>query len=274
MFADRRQAIVAGVLLGVVALVVAFPALVTDWAPGDATGRRLAAPSWAHLLGTDSLERDVLARVLRGGRVSLLVGLVVAAAAGVLGVAVGLVAGARGGWLDDALMRLTDLFLAAPALVLLLLLSRLPEHHAWARSVLGPPGSVRVVVVLLSLVVWMPMARVVRSTVIGVRERAFVEAARGIGVTPWRIAVRHLLPNCRGPIVVQLTLSVAAAILAESSLSFLGFGVQAVSTPTWGNLLEGQGGALSYAPHLVWGPAGAIVVAVVAVHLLGDALRR
>jgi peptide/nickel transport system permease protein len=266
--------LVLGGLLAIGVLVVLFPAIVTRWGPEEATGARLASPSWSHLLGTDSLQRDLLARVLRAGRVSLVVGLGVAVLAGAIGVLVGMVAGMRGGWADEGLMRLTDLFLAAPALVVLLLLSRLPAHEAWARTLLGSIGSVRLVVTLLSLALWMPMARLVRGVVVGLRERDLTLAVRSLGAGRWHLVRHHLLPAARAPIVVQASLTVASAILIESAMSFLGFGVQEVTTPTWGNLLQGQSGALGYAPHLVWGPSLAIVLTVLLANAIGDALRR
>jgi peptide/nickel transport system permease protein len=156
----------------------------------------------------------------------------------------------------------------------LLLLSRLPAHEAWARTLLGSIGSVRLVVTLLSLALWMPMARLVRGVVVGLRERELTLAVRSLGAGRWHLVRHHLLPAARPPILVQASLTVASAILIESAMSFLGFGVQEVTTPTWGNLLQGQSGALGYAPHLVWGPSVAIVLTVLLANAIGDALRR
>jgi peptide/nickel transport system permease protein len=270
----QRVAVAAAAVLVVVAVCVTFPWLLKPYGVDEQVGARLAGPSADHWFGTDSLRRDLFVRVLYGGRVSLAVGVAVALVATVIGVAVGATAGWRGGWIDDALMRVTDLFLVLPTLVLLIVLSRLPEHQAWAESLIGPTGSVRSVVVLLSLVLWMPMARVVCISVRSLRERPFVDAARLHGVGGPSIVVRHLVPNCAGVIAVNLTVTVALAILTEASLSFLGFGVEAVTTPTWGNLLAGVGGSLRTNPHLVWFPGGAIVVNVLAVNLVGEGLRR
>jgi peptide/nickel transport system permease protein len=272
----RRQwvAVVGLTLLLGVAVCVAFPSLLTSYAVDEQAGQRLAGPSADHWFGTDSLRRDLFTRVLYGGRVSLAVGLAVAFMTTLIGVTVGAVAGYRGGRLDDLLMRTTDLFLALPTLVLLIVLSRLPEHQEWAAALVGPSGSVRSVVVLLSLVLWMPMARVVCGAVRSLRERPFVDAARLHGVRGPSMVVRHLVPNLASVIVINLTITVALAMLTETALSFLGFGVEPVTTPTWGNLLTGARSALRTDPHVVWFPALAIVVTVLAVNLVGEGLRR
>jgi ABC-type dipeptide/oligopeptide/nickel transport system permease subunit len=271
---NQWVAVVGLVILLAVAVCVAFPSLLTSYTVDEQVGGRLAGPSADHWFGTDSLRRDLFARVLYGGRVSLAVGLAVAFMTTVIGVTVGAVAGYRGGRLDDLLMRTTDLFLALPTLVLLIVLSRLPEHQEWAATVFGPGGSVRSVVVLLSLVLWMPMARVVSGAVRSLRERPFVDAARLHGVRGPSMVVRHLVPNLASVIVINLTITVALAMLTETALSFLGFGVESVTTPTWGNLLTGARSALRTEPHVVWFPALAIVVTVLAVNLVGEGLRR
>jgi peptide/nickel transport system permease protein len=220
----------------------------------------LQGPSAEHLLGTDQLGRDELTRLLYGGRVSLLVGLGVALVSGVVGTLVGVAAGFYGGRLDNAVMRLTDLFLSIPLLVLLIIASR------------ATGGSVRDIVLVLSLALWMFLARIVRGLFLSLREKEFVEAARSIGASNRRIIFRHMLPNALGVIIVSITLTVAIAILTESLLSFLGFGIQP-PTPTWGNMLEDGRPQMTYAAWLVWFPGLAILITVMCVNFLGDGLR-
>jgi peptide/nickel transport system permease protein len=220
----------------------------------------LQGPSAEHLLGTDQLGRDELTRLLYGGRISLLVGLGVALVSGVIGTVVGAAAGFYGGRLDNAVMRLTDLFLSIPLLVLLIIASR------------ATGGSVRDIVLVLSLALWMFLARIVRGLFLSLREKEFVEAARSIGASNRRIIFRHMLPNALGVIIVSITLTVAIAILTESLLSFLGFGIQP-PTPTWGNMLEDGRPQMTYAAWLVWFPGLAILITVMCVNFLGDGLR-
>jgi peptide/nickel transport system permease protein len=220
----------------------------------------LMGPSGKHWFGTDSLGRDQFVRVMDGGRISLLVGLSVALSAGLIGAVVGGLAGYYGGWLDNVLMRVTDLFLSIPFLVVLILASKL----------LG--GSVFDVVLLLSLIFWMPDARIVRGVFLSLKEKEFVEAARASGASNKRIIFYHIMPNAMGPIIVNVTLLVAGAILTESALSFLGFGVHP-PTPTWGNLLSDSQTFILLAPWLVWFPGLMILITVLAVNFLGDGLR-
>jgi peptide/nickel transport system permease protein len=217
-------------------------------------------PSAEHWLGTDNLGRDVFTRLLYGGRISLLVGVSVALSAVVIGALVGSLAGYYGGWIDNLLMRVTDLFLSIPFLVVLILFSK----------ILG--GSVFDIVLLLSLIFWMPAARIIRGLFLSLKEKEFVEAARSMGASNRRIIAYHILPNVLGPMIVIATLDVAAAILTESALSFLGFGVQ-LPTPTWGNLLNDSQNFIILAPWLVYFPGLAILITVLAVNFLGDGLR-
>jgi peptide/nickel transport system permease protein len=217
-------------------------------------------PSAEHWLGTDNLGRDVFTRLLYGGRISLLVGVSVALSAVVIGALVGSLAGYYGGWIDNVLMRVTDLFLSIPFLVVLILFSK----------ILG--GSVFDIVFLLSLIFWMPAARIIRGLFLSLKEKEFVEAARSMGASNRRIIAYHILPNVLGPMIVIATLDVAAAILTESALSFLGFGVQ-LPTPTWGNLLNDSQNFIILAPWLVYFPGLAILITVLAVNFLGDGLR-
>jgi peptide/nickel transport system permease protein len=220
----------------------------------------LQGPSAKHWFGTDNLGRDQFIRVMYGGRISLLVGFSVAVTAGTVGAVVGGLAGFYGGWLDNVLMRVTDLFLSIPFLVVLIIASKL----------LG--GSVFDVVLLLALIFWMPDARIVRGIFLSLKEKEYVEAARASGATNKRIIFYHIMPNALGPIIVNVTLLVAGAILTESALSFLGFGI-APPTPTWGNLLNDSQPFMLLAPWLVWFPGMMILITVLAVNFVGDGLR-
>ena len=223
--------------------------------------RILQAPGREFLLGTDTLGRDNLGRVLHGGRVSLLVGGAVAVISGVLGTLVGSVAGYYGGRVDTLLMRLTDTLLALPALMLVIMAARILGDGVWD------------VVLVLTGITWMVPARIVRGKVLSLKEREFVEAARALGLPNGRIMYRHLLPNLVGEVMVAVSLTVAAAILAESTLSFLGLGVNPAHTATWGNMLGGNEGFVTTAPWLVWAPGVAIVLTALCVNFIGDGLR-
>lgn len=229
---------------------------------------RLVPPGPDHPLGTDELGRDLLARVLVAGRISLLIGLVGALSATVLGALAGLAAGQFGGRVDTVLMRLTDFLLALPLLPLLLVLSasRLADLG-------GATGDMLRILLLITLTGWTGTARLVRASVLSVRERPFVAAARLAGASGWRIMWVHLLPNAAGPLLVSATLSVGGVILTESLLSFLGLGIRP-PTASWGNLLSGAQETLFAAPWLAVWPGLAIFLAVLAVNLIGDGLQR
>jgi peptide/nickel transport system permease protein len=218
-------------------------------------------PSWQHLLGTDELGRDQLTRLLFGARISLTVGLAVALASTLLGTFVGAAAGWFGGWADQVLMRLNDLLLAIPGLAVLMIAQK------------GLGGSLPVIVGILSLLFWHTIARVVRAEFLSLRTREFVDAARSTGASSLRIVVTHMLPNAVGPICVNGTLAVGAAILTESALSFLGFGLQPPAV-SWGAMLAQSRGAVgTNLAYLVYAPGIAILLAVLAVNFVGDGLR-
>ncbi|WPZ36858.1 ABC transporter permease [Thalassobaculum sp. OXR-137] len=235
---------------------------------------RLTPPSAEHPLGTDELGRDLLLRLLEGGRVSLSVGLSAALVASGIGTLIGLASGFLGGRLDTVLMRIADGVIALPLLPLLIVLA------AVDLSKLGVPpdmaqsqtASLVRLVVLVSLVGWPVTARLVRASTLSLRKREFVSAARALGYSPWRIALRHVLPNALGPILVAATLSVGNVVLFESVLSFLGLGVRP-PTPSWGNMLTGAQELIWEAPRLAIWPGVLIFATVVSVNLLGDALR-
>ncbi|MDQ1519665.1 MAG: peptide/nickel transport system permease protein [Actinomycetota bacterium] len=273
-FRRHKLALISAVILLVVILLAVFAPLLTKFTPTESgTGLALKGPSSTHPMGTDQIGRDVWTQVLYGGRVSLLVGIAVAVISTAFGTIVGSIAGFYGKWVDNLLMRVTDLFLAIPLLVILIIGSRLPARQHWAEVIMGNDKSIRAVVTILTFFFWMPVARVVRGLVLSLKEKEFVEAARASGGSDARIIGLHLVPNCTGQIVVNTTLSVAAAILTESALSFLGFGVDPVVTPTWGNLLNTGNDFQSIAPWMIWFPGLAIVVTVLCVNFLGDGLR-
>jgi peptide/nickel transport system permease protein len=223
-------------------------------------GNTLARPGRAHWLGTDNVGRDVLSRVIWGTRISLVAGLVSVALAVVAGSLIGLLAGYWGGRVDGLAMRLMDAVLAFPPLVLALALG----------AVLG--ADLTGVLIALGLVYTPTFARLMRGQVLSIRAREFVEAARGLGGTGWRIAWRHVLPNAATAIVVQASLSVAFAILAEASLSFLGLGIQPPQA-SWGSMINAGRGYLQQAPWIVFGPGAALFVTVLGLNFVGDAVR-
>jgi peptide/nickel transport system permease protein len=232
---------------------------------------KLKGPSWAHPLGTDDLGQDVLARMLYGGRISLAVGLSAMLIAIIAGTAVGAVAGFTGGYVDHALMRLTDLFLSLPGLPLLLLIVYL--FRDGLKKSLGPEVGVFVLIVaVIGGLRWMPVARLVRAQFLSLREKEFVEAARALGAPPVRQVLRHILPNSVGPVIVAGTIDVAAAIIAESSLSFLGLGFPP-DIPTWGRILFDAKDNLDFAPHWALFPGTAIFLTVLSINYIGDGLR-
>jgi peptide/nickel transport system permease protein len=232
---------------------------------------KLKGPSWQHPLGTDDLGQDLLARLLYGGRISLAVGIAAMLIAIIIGVTVGSVAGHFAGAADHVLMRLTDLFLSLPQLPLLLLVVYLFRDSL--KQMLGPePGVFVMIVVIIGGLRWMPVARLVRAQFLSLREKEFVEAARSLGAPPFRQVVRHILPNAMGPVIVAGTIDVAAAIIAESSLSFLGLGFPP-DIPTWGRILFDAKDNLDFAPHWAVFPGTAIFLTVLSINYIGDGLR-
>jgi peptide/nickel transport system permease protein len=271
-FRRHRLAMFGTLLLIVmVAAVVAGPWIYR--VPIDAIDfkAKLKGPSWAHPLGTDDLGQDVLARMLYGGRISLAVGVMAMLIAISIGTAVGAAAGQLGGSIDHGLMRVTDLFLSLPQLPLLLLIVYL-FRDALTKA-LGPEAGVFVLIVtVIGGLRWMPVARLVRAQFLSLREKEFVEAARGLGATPLRQVIRHILPNAMGPVIVAGSLDVAAAIIAESTLSFLGLGFPP-DIPTWGRILYDAKDNLDFAPHWAVFPGIAIFLTVLSINYIGDGLR-
>lgn len=271
-FRRHRLAVVSVFILGFMILAVAVGPLVWQVPINEIDfTARLAGPSLAHPLGTDDLGQDLLARMLYGGRISLAVGLAAMAAAIFVGVVIGAIAGISRGSVDAGLMWLTDLFLALPQLPLLLLIIYLFRDSL--KELVGPEMGVFIlIVIVIAGFRWMPVARLVRAQFFSLREKEFVEAARALGASTSRQVVRHILPNSLGPVIVAGTIDVAAAIIAESTLSFLGLGFPP-DIPTWGRLLFDAKDYLDFAPHWALIPGAAIFLAVLTINFIGDGLR-
>lgn len=260
-----RQSVLARVGLAA-AVVLLLAALLAPWvAPADPAAQnlpaRLAGPSRAHWMGTDELGRDTLSRTLYGARISLLVAVCVVCGCGLTGLAMGLLAGYTGGWFDRFVnLLLINAFLSFPGILL-----------AIAFAAFLGPGIGKVILALI-ITGWAGYARLARAQVLKVKELEFVLAARSLGASHIRIMARHLLPNILQPVLIQATIGMAGAILAESTLSFLGLGVLA-PIPSWGAMLNDARGHLFDAPHMVIFPALAVMTAVLSFNLLGDAWR-
>ena len=248
-----------------IVLVVVLGAIFAPWLlPWDAStqdlAHRLSGPSWQHWFGLDELGRDILARVLLGARVSLLVGFIVVGVSSAVGLAVGAVSGYYGGRIDQVIGRVMDVLMAFPGMLLAIALV----------AVLGP--SLANVVLALTAIGWVGYARLVRGQVLKARELEFVQAARALGARPARLLARHIIPTAIPALVVQATLGMAGAILAEAALSFLGLGVQP-PTPSWGTMINGGRAHLLDAPHLTVFPGIFLALVVLGFNFLGDGLR-
>ena len=260
-----RQSVLARVGF-TAALILMVAALLAPWiAPADPAAQnlptRLESPSRAHWMGTDELGRDILSRTLFGARVSLLVSICVVCGCGTIGLAMGMLAGYAGGWWDRFInLLLVNAFLSFPGILL-----------AIAFAAFLGPGIGKVILALI-ITGWAGYARLARAQVLKVKEMEFILAARSLGASHLRIMVRHLLPNILQPLLIQATIGMAGAILAESTLSFLGLGVLA-PMPSWGAMLNDARGHLFDAPHMVVFPALAVMTAVLSFNLLGDAWR-
>jgi peptide/nickel transport system permease protein len=271
-FRRHRLAVAGAVVLLSMIVAVAFGPLI--WRVQineiDFTAQ-LQGPSWAHPMGTDDLGQDLLARMLYGGRISLSVGLAAMVVSIVVGTILGSIAGISRGGVDAALMWLTDLFLSLPPLPVLLLLSYLFREPM--KALVGPElGTFILIVVAIGAFRWMIAARLVRAQFFALREKEFVEAARALGASRFRLVVRHILPNALGPVIVAATIDVAAAIITESTLSFLGLGFPP-DIPSWGRIVFDAKDNLDVAPHWALFPGGAIFLAVLSISFIGDGLR-
>ena len=230
---------------------------------------RFQPPSWQHPMGTDGLGRDLLTRILYGGRISFTVGLLVVAITLLVGVSMGAAAGYFGGWIDNLLMRITDAALSMPSLLVLILLSASLRE---VKSAYFERNNVMLIAVVIGLLSWMTFARLVRAAFLTLREMDYVTASRSLGGSSLYIITRHILPNAIGPIIVESTLELGYAIIEELGLSFLGFGIQP-PTPSWGNLLGNAQENLTKYPWLAIFPGLMIFFTIISVNYIGDGLR-
>ncbi|GAA3176391.1 ABC transporter permease [Blastococcus jejuensis] len=261
LLARNPTAAFATVVLILIVVVALFDETFAPQGPNEQDiPNRLAAPSWSHPFGTDDLGRDILSRIILGASVSLKVGFLAVGFAMVVGTTVGLLAGYYSRWIGDVLMRVMDMLFAFPAVLL-------------AIAILAVRGPGAVNSALGIGIVYVPIfARVTRASVLGVREEVYVRASRSVGASDWRILTRHILPNAAPPIIVQTSISLAFAVLAEAALSFLGLGTQRPN-PSWGLMLAEGRGYIDLAWWIAFFPGMAIFVTVLCFNLLGDGLR-
>jgi peptide/nickel transport system permease protein len=266
----RHPGAMAGIVVLALILLAALLAQLSPYDPQKSdTSNRLLAPSLQHPFGTDALGRDLLTRVAYGGRISLFVGLMVVAITLTIGVTVGAVAGYAGGLVDGILMRITDAALSLPSLLVLIMLSAILRE---VEIPLLQRNSVLTIALVIGLLSWMTFARLVRASILTLRELDFVTASRSLGASPLRIIVSHILPNSIGPIIVEATLELGYAIIEESGLSFLGFGIMP-PVPSWGNLLSNAQGNFIRYPWLSIFPGILIFLTIISVNYIGDGLR-
>ncbi|HSM58660.1 MAG TPA: ABC transporter permease [Candidatus Sulfomarinibacteraceae bacterium] len=273
----RHKMAMAGLIMLVLLFIYSFGgALIYSEAEANLTNTsmRLQGPSLTHPFGTDTVGRDILARTIYGGQISLIIGLAAVILETILGVLIGAVAGYYGGKLDSILMRFTEAMLNIPQLFILIVMAKFFGGKVPNLTLLGRTfsGSVIVIIIIIALTSWMYLARIVRAEFLSLKENDFVMAARAIGTPTSDIIFRHILPNSIAPIIVAATLGVANAILAEAYISFLGLGVQP-PTATWGNMLDGAYNYLEAAPWLWIFPGLLILFTVLSINFVGDGLR-
>lgn len=261
----------AGIAIAILAFLVLASvfAFTTPYSPTDQEPTNSFEKSTVdHWFGTDELGRDIFTRILYGGRVSLTVGLLSTVLSIALGILVGALSGYFGGWMDSILMRITDAFLTFPTIFVLIILGAFlrEQQVPWLKN------SVIIVIIIIAALSWMWPARLVRGLFLVLREREFVTASRALGGSDARIIIQHILPNCIGPILVSGTLQMASAIITESGLSYLGFGVQP-PTPTWGSILSTAQNQVFRAPWIAFYPGLMIFITVMAINYIGDGLR-
>lgn len=271
----RHQMAMIGSFLLLLLVTGALLAPLSPYDPEKSSLReRDEPPSWIHPMGTDSLGRDMLTRLLYGSRISLTIGLLATALGTGIGVIVGALAGFYGGATDNVLMRITDLFLTLPRLFMLIIMTLfLRTLELPGMDLLRANGGVGGIILILGILSWTGTARLVRGQFLGLKQKEFVEAARALGIRNRRIVFRHVLPNTATPVIVAATLLVAGTIIAESGLSFLGFGVQP-PTPTWGNMLtSAQAEMLKGNWWMAFFPGLMIFLTVISINYIGDGLR-
>lgn len=275
-FLKHRMAVIGAIMLLLVVLFVVLGTLFFTEEQANKTSilDRNQAPSAAHALGTDQVGRDILARIIYGGQISLMIGVVSVAISISVGTLVGLVAGYFGGWVDSVLMRLVEALLAIPSLILLLMLSSTLSRNTSTINILGRELSATVVMIIgiIGFTGWMSISRIVRAQVLSFKEQEFIIAAKAIGVGTRGIIFAHIMPNVLASVIVSATLAVGAAIITEAYLSFLGFGVLP-PTATWGNILTRAQESVDKLWWMWMMPSAFIVVTVLAINFVGDGLR-
>lgn len=277
-FVGHKAAVASCLVLGLFVIIVFLSPITARYGVNESVRKppnSFLPPQRIAWMGTDDIGRDIYSRLIYGIRVSLLIGFFSAVISVAIGCVVGAIAGFRGGYFDDVMMRVTDLFLAFPFLVALLVVRNMLGALEFLSPVIGDSGSIRFIIFLLAIFGWMVVARIVRGQVLSLKEREFIEAARAVGASRKYIILRHLLPNSIGPIMVALTFSVVGAIIGEATLSFFGYGPQAGAGTTSLGLLVGQakGAVQSGFWWMVVFPCFALVTISLCINFIGDALR-
>lgn len=276
-FRRHRTALIGGIGFALVVLYIVLGSIIVgeDKANEVLLTGRLQAPSAQHWFGTDSTGRDQFARIIYGGQISLVIGLLAVGLEITFGALIGGIAAYYGGWVDSVLMRFTEAMLSIPSLFLLIVIGKYLGRDIQTINIFGRTfsGSVAVVILVIGLTAWMPLARIVRATVLSLREMDYVSASRSLGASNRRILMSHLLPNCLGPLIVAATLGMANAIITEAYVSFLGLGVQP-PTATWGNMMTSSISFIQRGSWWMWTiPSFFIVYVILCVNLVGDGLR-
>lgn len=258
----NKLALFGAIVVGLLALIAIFAPHVAPYDPAEINIKdALLAPSFEHIFGTDQLGRDVFSRMVYGARISLVIGFVAVGISVLIGLIIGSIAGYYGGRIDSALMRFVDIMLCFPSFFLILALVALLEPN------------IMIIMVVIGITSWMGTARLIRAEILSLKEREFIQASKVLGASDFRIILRHLIPNGIGPVLVSAVLGIAAAILIESSLSFIGIGVQP-PTPSWGNILMEGKATLGICWWLMLFPGLAIFITVLGYNLLGEGLRE
>ena len=277
----HKGALVSTVIMGVLLVVVIFAPLTARYGINQqvldisAGKNQYLSPRKVAWMGSDQIGRDLFSRLIWGIRTSLFIGVASAILSVIIGTTVGAVAGLRGGWFDDVMMRVTDLFLAFPFIVIIIIMRAFLGAVPWITGIIGDVSSIRFIIALFAIFGWMGVARLVRGQVLALKEREFIEAARAVGASNTRIVMSHLLPNSIGPILIALTLSVIGAIVGESTLSFFGLGPQpGANAVSLGQLVElSSEGAKQGNWWMVVYPCGALVLLAICINFIGDGMR-